>query len=81
MPVAMPIPAAQQQLTITPQMLASQGDLNAQKQFLGEHLYVKVAAIDEGRAGRIVGMILDSYKIEQICENLQNESSLKKTVD
>ena len=38
-------------------------------------------ALDEVRAGRIVGMILDAYNTQQICENLSNDATLKQTVD
>ena len=36
---------------------------------------------DSVRSGRIVGMILDAYSTEQICENLSNEATLKHTVE
>jgi len=79
MPVpAMPVP---QQAAVTPESVTALGDPAAQKQFLGEHLYPKVATIDQERAGRIVGMILDAYNTEQICENLSNDATLKVTVD
>jgi hypothetical protein len=74
MPVPMPTPA------ITAELVASQGTVEAQKQFLGEQLYPKVAAMDEN-AGRIVGMILEAYTQEQIIENLGNDAILKQTVD
>lgn len=78
MPVAMPVPQA---AAITPESVNAMGDANAQKQFLGEHLYPKVSSLDQERAGRIVGMILDAYNTEQICENLSNDATLKVTVE
>ena len=87
MPVPqMPVPAAAQQpnaatVTITPEDVAKIGAPDAQKQFLGEHLYGRVTQYDEPRAGRIVGMILDAYSTDQICDNLANEQILKQTVE
>ncbi len=75
MPVAMPAPA------ITAEMVASQGTLETQKQFLGEQLYPKVVSMDEANAGRIVGMILEAYTQDQIIENLNNDASLKQSVE
>ena len=37
--------------------------------------------MDEANAGRIVGMILEAYTQEQIIENLNNDASLKQSVD
>ena len=79
MPTAMPIATATP--TITADLVTAQGDTDAQKQFLGEHLYPKVAAMDQDNAGRIVGMILEAYSQDQIIENLGNEASLKVSVD
>ena len=61
--------------------MAGAGPPEAQKQFLGEHLYPRVSAYDANLAGRIVGMILDAYSTEQICENLANEATLRLTVE
>jgi len=74
----MPVPQA---AAITLESVNAMGDANAQKQFLGEHLYPKVSNLDQERAGRIVGMILDAYNTEQICENLSNDATLKVTVE
>ena len=58
----MPIPAQQQaSAPITAESLAAMGTPEAQKQFLGEHLYPRVAAVDQAQAGRVVGMILEAY--------------------
>ena len=59
--------------TITMESVQQQGDLAAQKNFLGEHLYVKVKEVNEPMAGRIVGMILDAFTIEQMVQNLQDQ--------
>ncbi len=37
--------------------------------------------MDEANAARVVGMILAAYTQDQIIENLNNEASLKQTVD
>ena len=86
MPVPqMPVPVAQQPQPavniITPEVVAAVGPPEAQKQFLGEHLYPRVSHYDGDRAGRIVGMILDAYNTEQICENIANEATLRQTVE
>lgn len=44
-------------------------------------MYPRVRQYDDPRAGRIVGMILDAYSTDQICDNLANESTLKQTVE
>jgi len=54
--------------------------VSAQKNFLGEHLYMKVKEVDEEMAGRIVGMVLDAFTVEQMVQNLQSESALKDTI-
>lgn len=79
-PVAMPIPASASP-AITAEMVAQVGAPEAQKQFLGEHLYPKVMNYDKEKAGRIVGMMIDAYSTEQLIENLANEASLKTSVD
>ena len=63
------------------EMVAQRGDAQEQKNFLGEHLYVKVAAVDQELAGRIVGMVLDAYTTEQILENLHTDAALQQTID
>lgn len=74
-PVQMPMPAqaqAQQQPVITPEMVATAGDADAQKQFLGNHLYARVEPLNAAHAGKIVGMMLDVFSTEQAIENLNN---------
>lgn len=48
---------------------------------MGEHLYARVSLVDPALAGRIVGMVLDAYSIEQIIEILNQEASLKVTIE
>mmetsp|Transcript_24704 Transcript_24704/g.33041 ORF Transcript_24704/g.33041 Transcript_24704/m.33041 type:complete len:95 (-) Transcript_24704:314-598(-) len=81
MPMPMPVPQAEQQPNaITIEMVTAMGDAQAQKNFLGEHLYVRVAAVDNELAGRIVGMVLDAYTTEQIIDNLHSDASLQTTI-
>ena len=48
---------------------------------MGEHLYPRVAAIDNALAGRIVAMILEAYPKEQIIHNLNDEGTLRNTIE
>ena len=63
------------------QMVQAAGDQDAQKQWLGEQLYPRVMTIDEARAGRIVGMILDALSFEQILETINNPAAFKTNTD
>lgn len=89
MPTQMPVPQAQaaaqqpvmaQQPAITMEFLASLGDTNAQKQYLGDQIYPRVMAVDQAQAGRIVGKILHELPMEQIIENARDEAVLQKTI-
>ena len=67
MPQQMPVMPQQQQQVIpqfTPEIISAIATPEAQKQFLGENLFPKVQSVDQARAGRIVGMILDAYSTE-----------------
>lgn len=46
--------------------VTAHGDVAAQKHALGEVVYERVRAADEGRAGRVVGMILAAYDVEKL---------------
>jgi len=76
MPTAMPVPQG-----LTMAQLQAQGDQNAQKQFLGEQLYPRVFTLDEARAGRIVGMILDALSFEQILDTINTQAAFKTNTD
>ena len=77
----MPMPITPMQApAITIETVQQQGDMPAQKNFLGEHLYIKVKEVDEAMAGRIVGMILDAFSIEQMVQHLQDDAALKETI-
>ena len=78
-PQQMPVVVPQQPL-ITAEAVKVIPTPEAQKQFLGEHLFPRVQAADPARAGRIVGMILDAYNIEQIIQNLNDPNALKVTI-
>ena len=81
MPMPMPMQQpVQQAVPVTVEQLAQVGSPEQQKQFLGEHLYTRVAQVDSALAGRIVGMMLDAYTQEQILQNLADPASLQHTI-
>jgi len=71
---------AQQPAMVTVESLATIGDADAQKQYLGELLYPRVMAVDQGQAGRIVGMILHEFPMDAIIENVRNDAVLQSTI-
>lgn len=81
MPLPTQQPAQEQATAITAEFVANIGDVAAQKQFLGDNLYGRVVTIDNERAGKVVGMMLESFSTEQAIENLNNEVVLKASVD
>ena len=68
MPIPQQMPVMSQATQITLEAVTAMGAVEAQKQFLGEHLFPRVQAMDAERAGRIVGMILDAYTVEQMID-------------
>ena len=69
------------QQQITAESLIQVGNPEQQKQFLGEHLYPRVQAVNNALAGRIVAMILEAYPTDQIIINLNDEATLRNTID
>lgn len=60
--------------------MAAVGDEAAQKQFLGEFLFQKVAVRHPDKAGKVVGMILEAMQIPQICGLLHDDNQFEPIV-
>ena len=70
--------AAPQELTL--QEVQQRGDEAAQKQSLGEMIFLRVQAFDPVRAGTIVGMIVDVYDVQKLLQVVNDQAFYQETL-
>jgi hypothetical protein len=63
------------------EQVQAMGDLAAQKQWFGEHIYQRLAPHYPGdKAGRLVGMILAAFSPEQLLQCLNDQAFFQQSV-